>query len=109
MALPSDVSLALRYDDRFRLDPEDWSHLLLRSCAVAAGASIEAARRAKGIKGTTFQEGWRRAAEAIAAGMNAEGARNRAAFAANEDAEERLTRRGLIDPVSGLRRPRRRA
>ena len=100
VALPSDVAPALGWDKRFRLDAEEWRMLLHRCYAIARGEPVEAERRARGWKGTTFQEGWRRAATAIADGMNAERGRNRAAFQANEDAEERLLRTGKMKPAA---------
>ena len=96
IATPGEVESLLNWRRRFLpADAEGWSYLVARAQCHAEGTRVAERRRAMGWSRDKFERGWRRAAQAIADGLNVERI-NRAALTAGEEAEERLERTGKI-------------
>lgn len=93
---PGEVASQFNWQERFLpTDIAAWRSLLLWAQCKANGDKISERISGLGAKRHTFEDQRRRAAQAIANGLNTEN-RNSAAFAANEQAEERLVDKGLI-------------
>lgn len=80
-------------------DHAGWDCLVVRSQCRAGGESMSARISGLGWSRRRFEAGWRRAAAAIAAGLEAKREVNTAAIVANLDADERLTRSGRLPAI----------
>ena len=102
LATPREVEAKLNWRLRVpRLEASAWRFLLVWAECQAGCISIEERRRGRGWTQWEFQQGWRRAADAIAEGLNGERI-NTAALLAGEAAEDRCEARGQIAPVIGF-------
>lgn len=93
---PSEVERALNWRRRFlERDRRAWVYFVEWGRCQVEGSSIEAHRRERGWSAKAFQNGWRRAADTIAHGLNTERV-NTAGLISGDQAEERLERSGRI-------------
>ena len=96
LATPGEVEAKLNWRARFpQVDTAAWRFLLSWAECTAGRLSIEERRRERGWTAWEFQQGWRRATDAIAAGLNQESV-NSAALIAGEDAYDRAISSGRI-------------
>lgn len=86
-ASPGEVDRGLNWRQRFlAADREGWTYLTEWARCRATGESIAARLRERRFARRAFEEGWRRAADAIAAGLSGERV-NTARLLAGSDAE----------------------
>lgn len=93
----ADVEIPLNWDRRFLAkDPDGWLYLRTWAYCRASDESISGLVKRSGWSRKAFENGWRRAASAIASGLNGERI-NAAGLLAGEAAEDRLIVLGRIE------------
>lgn len=96
---PDQVEAVLHWRRRGLIrDRLDWIYLYDRARVTFEGGSLAGNRRERGWTHHQWETGWRKAADAVAAGLNAE-ARNSIALEQAMLSEERLEAMGLIPVV----------